>query len=139
MDQAAIAALQIYNPVSIMVDAEFGGSVCRLPTLRYFGSGVNRGLPETVTPRPCPPREPWVKVAEYHTHGTYGQEQFSGEDLSRVNVPPYFATYVATPCGLVHAYQGPPPTLPRGYIGLTDSILANRGSCVTERLKVRQQ
>jgi hypothetical protein len=77
-ERAAIAALQIANPMSIADAVEYGGMIYRLPSGRYDFSGpitdndccgvtpVNAGYPDGAT-----------IVGEYHTHSDYAVLDFS--------------------------------------------------------------
>ncbi len=67
--QAAVAALQYFFPLSQLANREYGGSVCKAATATstpYSFSEPNKGTPETVAPSGCSPGltvESW-----YHTH-----------------------------------------------------------------------
>ena len=111
IDAAAIAALQEHNPVSIEANHEFGGSVCRQSTGRYFSTRPNINLQNTdnVIPSLCSSEA--VQSGRYHTHGFDGNNTFSGPDVVKANNDSYGGVYrphfVGTPCGEIHKLVGP--------------------------------
>jgi len=111
IDQAAVAVLQYYNLPSILNNVEYGGSICArnhqyLATIPNVSPSIDSGA---VIPSLCD--SPTIRVGDYHTHGQYGNDGFSGGDIARANadtIGNFFTQYfVATPCGNIDRYIGP--------------------------------
>lgn len=67
MDAAATSALKIYNPLSIITDVEWAGSICRIARWRYSYSLAVPGDQNNSYESECP--DGTEKVAIYHAHG----------------------------------------------------------------------
>jgi len=87
MDGAAIAALIIYNPMSIVSDREYAGSICRISRWNYIFSKPEPGSSEGSYESDCPCGT--EKVAIYHTHARARYEgdgeMFSLKDRQHAN------------------------------------------------------
>lgn len=109
---AAVEVLRYYNRRSIDTDTEFAGSICRQgsgPFTYYAGIPSQGVYSDGVVPGGC---GTGPRVGDYHTHGTIGDDGFSGGDIRKANLDftplGYIQYFVATPCGHMDAYVGPP-------------------------------
>jgi RHS repeat-associated protein len=103
IDQAAIAALQEWNPISIEINREYGGSIyCEAGTYKYTVPNLNLLYSDYVWPSSPPAGK--KLVGRYHTHGRDGNDGLSGPDQRNANrerVP----WYVGTPLGRIIKYD----------------------------------
>lgn len=113
-DAAAVGALQFYNPISIIQNREYGGSVCRAETGRYLPTIPNRNdlYSDSINPSTCEsmvlPGQNLSPAGRYHTHGRHGNEGLSpGDKLNADQNFPGIPSYVASPCGSIYRYTGP--------------------------------
>jgi RHS repeat-associated protein len=116
VDKAAIAALQEFNPKSIEIDREIGGSIyCESGKYKYTEPNITLFYSDFVYPSRPPAGK---KLAgEYHTHARNGNDGLSGRDKVRADglkVP----SYVGTPKGNIVKYD-PAIGLPQVIIGYT--------------------
>jgi hypothetical protein len=132
-DATAVAALSIYNPLSIKEDLEYGGSVCKVYPGKYTFSIPNIGSATGVTPSECPTGT--EQEALYHTHaGPAGNgEIFSPLDRRFANGlrtdPVSGATfmgkpmslYLATPSGVIKRFD--PNTRKDPYLGAGTPVI----------------
>ena len=71
-DEAAKAALDIANPISISENREYGGLIYKDPsTGSYFFTAAVRGSEDGVNPYSSPAPVGMEVVGDYHTHGNY--------------------------------------------------------------------
>lgn len=116
VERIAIRTLCEFNQLSVDLDREFGGQICRRDGA-VFAMAPRMGAPDQVFPSVC--AKPDLAVGEYHTHARNGNEGPSGNDAVRANSFP-FPLYVSSPSGVVYRYRGPN----------ADRIAATRvGSC----------
>ena len=121
MDDAAVAAVQEYNPISIKEDLEYAGSVCKLPKKQGFIFSIpNIGTKDGSVPSQCP--KGTEEVANYHTHGAGfkndpadSSERYSPQDRRWANgirkiddaifIGPAQPLYLATPSGTIKRFD----------------------------------
>jgi len=103
LDEAAIAAAKQYNGSSILRNLEFAASLyCSRPGKYTYTEAKISIFSDLVHPLEPPTGK--KKLAEFHTHGTYGQDGPSEPDRVRYN---FFKIpgYVATPTGTLWVYN----------------------------------
>jgi uncharacterized protein YjdB len=111
IEDAAIAAMQYFNPASIVLKREYGGSICKVWS-RYRPSvpNVNFIFSDTVVSSGCQQGD---RVARYHTHADVGNNGPSSFDMNNAlndgDGAVFRPHYVATPCGYMFRYSGPGP------------------------------
>ena len=115
IDAMAVKTLCEWNVLSRNLDREFGGHLCWHQQRGLSASPPKMGSPDTVTPSVCAPNE--VIVAQYHTHGRYGNEGASGPDAIEANRSTDFPYYVVTPSDRIYRYQGPTAGNSQAVIG----------------------
>ena len=112
VEQAAIAILREYNPVSILQDREWAGSICERKNGEIFTTPPKIGSVGGSNVGDCPPGT--QRVGTYHTHGANNpaypdSESFSDADkinandrsIQAGNVVP---NYLATPSGTIKKF-----------------------------------
>jgi RHS repeat-associated protein len=132
---AAIAALRIYNILSIRSNQELAGSLCEYPDGRiiYTPPNSSTSTASTSTPTPCPTGT--QRVGTYHTHAAEdpslvnssgdGNEIFSPADrrnanrrsIESGNIVPNF---VATPSGTIRRFD--PAVIPNSVRGRVTTL-----------------
>jgi RHS repeat-associated protein len=127
--QAAIAALQAWNWVSISVNLEFAGSICEAADGTLTITAPNVGTAAGSTPSLC--GAGLTRVATYHTHAAYDpnydNENFSGADKKNannrsVNAGHLIPSFVATPNGVIKRFD--PAVITDSHRGLVTPLKA---------------
>jgi hypothetical protein len=104
-DRVAVESLDRFNPASKTLNVEFAGAICKGGDGGYFASApAISAVPDKVIPSACPAGS--QAVAQFHTHGSFGQVGPTSADLERAGRPPQLAQYLATPCDSILRWQG---------------------------------
>jgi outer membrane protein assembly factor BamB len=124
IDAAGIAAVRRYFPITAerWPNIEYGGSICRLPSLEFMYSEANPGTTQNVHVSLCPSGT--TNFGQYHTHPPCGYPGPSGDDapiLRAMNLTnPEARGYVGVPGNPDH----PAPYVVRYYWQNDESLVA---------------
>ena len=103
VDAAAVAALQEFNPRSIQVDAEIGGSIyCDGSQYKYTVPNIQIVYSDFV--RSSRPPAGKKRVGDYHTHGRHGNIGLSSQDKANADAL-RIPFYLGTPIGSIIKYD----------------------------------